>query len=487
MKKYGKRMQFDPMTGEPIDPDAKFDPMTGEPIDPDAKFDPMTGKPLYSNYGKPGKNGKKIVMIGAAAAVAVGGLAVFGAVKSGIFFSDTTKVLIAAANTAKDMEGFADVAKSAEIFSSGEYTTTINAGVEGAAVEAQVLKGKSKVQIAANVEFPDSDQVSALAEMNEREVRLEVPRLSDKMFAYNYTGEKGGYLAEEEELETIDEVLQSAGQAFGKGKDVQKMWKELASSVSEEWKEVEVVKRNPEEYEVDGKFRKCKGYTVSLTEENLEDLISVTEDVVTDYYDSKLCENMLSNLFSEMEYAIEDMSDVDVTCYLYKNKLAAVSLEVENNDVEIQFLGGETRLQNIEVSVEDETVIEIEGETEGTTELATVYIEGEEALEMEYDKKSGDYEIGIPQNDIAISGVFLADKKKMELSAESVEIYGNRIDADFLLSFQKGVEFRKLEGNIFDVGEASESELEDLGEEIREQIEDDENLEDFLYELDYYL
>lgn len=31
MKKYGKRMQFDPMTGEPIDPEAKFDPMTGKP------------------------------------------------------------------------------------------------------------------------------------------------------------------------------------------------------------------------------------------------------------------------------------------------------------------------------------------------------------------------------------------------------------------------------------------------------------------------
>ena len=91
MKKYGKRMQFDPMTGEPIDPDAKFDPMTGEPIDPDAKFDPMTGEPLTGRYTRPQRNRKKMVIVGTAAAVAVIGLTVFGVVKSGIFFSDTSK------------------------------------------------------------------------------------------------------------------------------------------------------------------------------------------------------------------------------------------------------------------------------------------------------------------------------------------------------------------------------------------------------------
>lgn len=473
MKKYGKRMQFDPMTGEPIDPEAKFDP--------------MTGKPLYSNNGKQGKTGKKIAIIGGVTAVAAIGLTVFGAVKSGIFFSDSTKVLMATTNTVRDMEHFSDIVKSAEILSSGKYTTTIHAGLEDTEAEAQILRGKAKVQIAAQVEFPDSDQVSALAELNEREARLEVPVLSDKMFAYNYREEKGGYLADEGVLENVDEVLQLAGQALGEEKDVQKMWKELVSSLSEEWKEVEVVKRNPEEYEVDGKFRKCKGYTVSLTEENMEDLLSVTEDIVTDYYDSKLCEEMLSNIFSELEYIIEDMPDVDVTCYVYKNKLAAVGLEVDRNEMEIQFLGGKTRFQNMEISVEDETVIEVEGETEGSAEVTTVYIEGEEALEMEYDRKSGEYKIEVPQADMEMSGVFLADKKKMELSAETVEVYGNRLDVDCLLSIRKGAEFREFEGDVFDVGEASKSELEDLGEELMEQIEEDENLEDFLYELDYYL
>ena len=473
MKKYGKRMQFDPMTGEPIDPEAKFDP--------------MTGKPLYSNNGKQGKTGKKIAIIGGVTAVAAIGLTVFGAVKSGIFFSDSTKVLMATANTVRDMEYFSDIVKSAEILSSGKYTTTIHAALEDTEAEAQILRGKAKVQIAAQVEFPDSDQVSALAELNEREARLEVPVLSDKMFAYNYREEKGGYLADEGVLENVDEVLQLAGQALGEEKDVQKMWKELVSSLSEEWKEVEVVKRNPEEYEVDGKFRKCKGYTVSLTEENMEDLLSVSEDIVTDCYDSKHCEEMLSNIFSELEYIIEDMPDVDVTCYVYKNKLAAVGLEVDRNEMEIQFLGGKTRFQNMEISVEDETVIEVEGETEGSAEVTTVYIEGDEALEMEYDRKSGEYKIEVPQADMEMSGVFLADKKKMELSAETVEVYGNRLDVDCLLSIRKGAEFREFEGDVFDVGEASKSELEDLGEELMEQIEEDENLEDFLYELDYYL
>lgn len=140
MKKYGKRMQFDPMTGEPIDPEAKFDP--------------MTGKPLYSNNGKQGKTGKKIAIIGGVTAVAAIGLTVFGAVKSGFFFSDSTKVLMATANTVRDMEYFSDIVKSAEILSSGKYTTTIHAALEDTEAEAQILSGKAKVQIVAQVEFP---------------------------------------------------------------------------------------------------------------------------------------------------------------------------------------------------------------------------------------------------------------------------------------------------------------------------------------------
>lgn len=73
------------------------------------------------------------------------------------------------------------------------------------------------------------------------------------------------------------------------------------------------------------------------------------------------------------------------------------------------------------------------------------------------------------------------------MSAESIEVYGDSVGADFQLSIQKGVEFQKFEGEVFDVGEASESELEDLAEEVLDQIEDNEDLEDFVYELEYYL
>ncbi len=487
MKKYGKRMQFDPMTGEPIDPDAKFDPMTGEPIDPDAKFDPMTGEPLTGRYTRPQRNRKKMVIVGTAAAVAVIGLTVFGVVKSGIFFSDTTKVMIAAANTAKDIGHFKETAKAAEIFRSGEYTAMLHAEAEGVLAEAKIAAGETKVQIAANVDLPESETVSALAEMNKNEVRAEVPAISDKMFAYNYNGEKGGYLAEEEDLEEIDDILQSVREAFVKEKDMGSMWKELVGALSEEWKETEFTKTSPEEYEVDGKFRKCKGYTASLSERDLEDLLSVTEDVIMDHYDRGYGEKLLSNLFASAEYALEDLSDLDLTCYIYKRKLAAIQLEIDGNELEIHFLGGDTRIQNMEVIAEDETVVEIEGQTDGTTEFASLYIEGEEVLETEYDTKSGKYEIGLTQDDIALSGVFLADKKKIELSAESIEVYGDSVGADFQLSIQKGVEFQKFEGEVFDVGEASESELEDLAEEVLDQIEDNEDLEDFVYELEYYL
>ena len=62
-------MNFDPMTGEPINPaptpeqpQMRFDPMTGQPINPtpvqpQMAFDPMTGMPLQQPPKKKKKTG----------------------------------------------------------------------------------------------------------------------------------------------------------------------------------------------------------------------------------------------------------------------------------------------------------------------------------------------------------------------------------------------------------------------------------------------
>ena len=57
-----------------------------------------------------------------------------------------------------------------------------------------------------------------------------------------------------------------------------------------------------------------------------------------------------------------------------------------------------------------------------------------------------------------------------------------------IFSFQSRKDrVQKFEGEVFDVGEASESELEDLAEEDSRWIEDNEDLKDFVYEIEYYL
>lgn len=91
-------MQFDPMTGEPIEeqPTGGFDPMTGEPIGQTTQqagsFDPMTGAPVTQ---KP--KSKVPVVVGAVAGVVVlVVLLVFGGIKSGLFLGKSGKVLLAA-------------------------------------------------------------------------------------------------------------------------------------------------------------------------------------------------------------------------------------------------------------------------------------------------------------------------------------------------------------------------------------------------------
>ena len=53
--------------------------------------------------------------------------------------------------------------------------------------------------------------------------------------------------------------------------------------------------------------------------------------------------------FDDMEESISEMEDVDLTFFIYKKKLACIRAEIQEEEAELRFLGGDTRMQKYAV------------------------------------------------------------------------------------------------------------------------------------------
>ena len=143
------------------------------------------------------------------------------------------------------------------------------------------------------------------------------------------------------------------------------------------------------------------------------------EDIYDEYYRgaADIFKLNIGDGFSKLKSEVYSMGDINVKVYLYKNKLAAVVTESETSDATFRLLfqGGEYRMQNLELLVEDQygehSVFELKGKTKGT---------------------EGAYDFSIDNDERNISIAF---------------------------SISKDVQFEKMSGDILDVGNMSESDL----------------------------
>ena len=470
---------FDPMTGEPVQNNQTyFDPMTGEPMQQGgqnynnggqnynnggqnynngnqnynngSQFDPMTGKPIKQK--KKGGKGVKIAVI-AAAVVVVGAGAVFGAVKGGIFMSKSKKVLMAAANTLLDTSHTVEALKGIQILSSDEFTVEASVDSSQFGAEASFRSGKSKKQLSGNVEVPGYPGIDFLAELTNEQLMINVPVVSDDVFTYNYMQDKTGYIADMVSKDQLD-MLDNALSALYSGDKQEEMIKDMQKAFYDAYNELEFEKADAEEFEVDGKDRKCKGYTTQVTSKDIEDFLGDVEDIYKAYD--------LDVYFNEAYNAVRQMPDVDVTFYIYKNKLSCIRMEVNRENMDLLFLGGDTRMQNMQLVLGREKLIEINGKTKGSEEQTVVYVEDERMVVLSYDYKSGDFDFQVPDEELRVRGNLISDKKALTLKIDSIEDYYDNYDFSGTLSIKKGASMDKLQGETFDIGEASEMELQDV-------------------------
>lgn len=434
----------------------QFDPMTGERI-------PVNDAP--SDAGPSGKKKKGWIFAIIAAIIVVAAGAVTAAVKSGVFSSDSAKVVAAITNTVNDTDYLTSTLKFGSLFVSDEITVSMNSETEGYGMDFQFLIGKSQKQLLGSMDVPDFTTVDFQAELTEEQLRVQIPVVSDYVFTYNYIEPKSSFMQENfgYRLDTFDEMLQNMYSAQRNTE----FDSDLAKTLIEEGKKLEFKKAPSEEFEVDKQDRKCKGISTTITRECIQNIMDEVEIV---YQESMRAtygyDGYIEDYFDELEENLADMEDLDVTFFIYKNKLACIRLEEGDEEAELRFLGGDTRMQNMQLLFDGEEMLRIEGENVESTEVKRLFVEGEEMASLEYDQKNGDLDITMDSGSTSLSGNVFLDKDVFNASFDKIMINGQYINATWGLSIKKGASFEKIEGTEFDLGQATEQDMEELFEEL---------------------
>ena len=473
---------FDPMTGEPIgqaaqeeQPTGGFDPMTGEPIGQTTQqaggFDPMTGAPVTQ---KP--KSKVPVVVGAVAGVVVlVVLLVFGGIKSGLFLGKSGKVLLAANNTLKKMPHFVETLEPMLGLVEDEFTVEFSAKAEGVKIGGSFINASKQKQVTAKLEY-GGESIEGLAGVDSNSLKFQVPDLSKKLFVYNYKKENSGYIVDLIGDEYIDTLNSSLEQLVSGSKDTDKAQKDVTNVVMKELKSLKFQSAAKEEFTVNDKDVMCKGYTTTITGANIWNIIDGSYQAMLDNYQSVgeavdvFSYGDIESELSYLENKLDNMEDVVVTFYIYKNQLAAIVVEDDDfeDDLQLCFEGGDYRLQNITFK-SGSYRISMKGSDDGTKEkfkLREKY--GTDAYDIgsfEYNYESGKYKI-------EVDGEVLSGKLYKEGRTLNLSIDGQYDIPDMDFAVTRGAKLQKFSGDEFDIGNADADDLYDLVDDITDELSD---------------
>ncbi|MGN0483210.1 MAG: hypothetical protein ACI4HI_06640 [Lachnospiraceae bacterium] len=444
--------------GQQPNPQGYYQQPNGQMTNPQGYYQqPMMQPPKKKSVGK------KIAIAAAVVAVIGGGVAI-AAVK-GVFFSDSQKVLMATSNTFTDIGDWIDINAISDI-GKNDFTSSISVGYQNQNVDVDVRVGKEQRQIGAKIDG-GLFNVSCDMELTDSQLKFQVPELYDKVFLYDYTKEADGYLAEQADMKDIEE----ANELF---KEWYKMttpgvkasdWN-IVDDFYEEYKKLEFQTVSKETFVVDGKSRKCNGYQTVIKKENVNNILDSVEEAYEKQYGDLMggeAVEDLKNSMEEIRSSIEDMPDMKTTFYIYDKKLADIKLESGDGVLQLMFLGGKTRLQNLKLVATkdgaDETWLEMKGASDGIRTKTEFLAEGETIAKVTYDPTSGKFDFATYDDEepiVEASGTWKSDKNGIKL--EIPEIKSDEEEMSMSLNIKKGAEMKQIEGETFDIGSASESE-----------------------------
>ena len=500
---------FDGITGQPVYSYRMangFDGMTGAPIYVDVEqieFDGATGIPVFGFKGsrpvartpvKRIRNNEpvrdlgsmKYVIIAAGAVLLVAIVAVI-LVVSGVFMSNRDKVLKATYETIEDSTIGESILNAIALLQSDELTADVDARINedrySGKINATVAQDASKGRLSFNADAEVSGLFSQELDFyfDDSSIQMALPEINDDVYYYDYTADNKGDLDDlvseysDGTLDDVNTMFKSFNSIFrSKGK----YQKNLRSELKKAYKKVEVTGIDPETFDVDGKSRKCKGYEMRLTRDNFEDFVRAFSDANDKTYgeDTEEMARAMSSLsgdddFEEIYNDVRDSEDIAeemmdgsddiyIDFYLYGGKLAGVVFSNEYEEFTIEFLGGDRRCSNINVTERSKTSdrkeqFSLESSIKNDMEKGNFYVNDTSVGSYSYDVKSGEFSIDIMGMD-NIDGIFLAKKNILTFRTEFSD-YG--MSGSVEVNAENKARIAEIKGERLDIGDLSESEL----------------------------
>ena len=419
-------------------------------------FQGMSSQPPEEKKGKAAK-----IAIIATTAIVLIIVAAFLLIKSGLFLGNQGKVEKAMNNTLKSGR----LAKSFDgipVLKNNKYTATLDFVVDQISMNFTAKKTKKKQAASFTMDMGVS-KIGMDARADGSEFSLDIPVL-DILFVYDYKKENSAYFQEllDEAGIDIDELLESVDSSEAS------IDKELLEVIKKEEKNLEFVEIDKKEFEVNGKKVSCDGYSVTIKKETIKNVY----DAIMKSYQKDLGMDAYQDEFMDSTYDLEEInSDVIMDFYIYDNNIAAVVMNVVDNDVfTLELKGGEYPTQNMMFSSSNEGLLfEVKGETTGSKEVTELIADNETLLKLDYDNDLGDFELVTydSYSDMLVKGSIKSTKKEFSITIDEL-IYD---DENIFYGNFKVIEGAKIEdldttSEKFDLNKLEESDIQAISEKL---------------------
>ena len=118
------------------------------------------------------------------------------------------------------------------------------------------------------------------------------------------------------------------------------------------------------------------------------------------------------------------------------------------------------------IVADGEKVIEVQGSNEGSVETIMMTAEENDTVKFRYDSYSGDIamEAKYDEESYDFAGNLAVDKNRMVITID--DLGNDSEDVSGSITWEKGAQFEEVSGDVFDLGNATEEEWQDLLHEI---------------------
>ena len=427
--------------------------------------------PTESNYNE--ANNFRLIGILATACVLIAVVLILWF--SGIFLSKQQKISRAVRSTFEYQTELGKIGRNmVGILKSQDYTVSVGSQIDdlGFVSGKAIVDGKDK-QLVLNVDADMFPEFSAKIGVDSKRLTAEIPEISDKLFVYDYINEKDGYITdvlEDKDIESIDSAIKTLYDGYNSEEEFQK---KLIKCINRHKKELEYEKADSQNYKIDGKKVKCKGYYTEVDRDFFLDLLDDIEDIYKEEYGEYLEElsdvsgNDIDDMFGEAKKELKDFPDSIVYFYIYRGKLAAIRLEEDTkngSEIEILFEGGDYRAQNISVEVDGDEVCALSGYNKKDKEIYSLEVDGEDIFTLEYNYKKETISFDFEYDYSAFTVMMDVTNSSKLVEFKTSEIYvDDEMIGNVTYSIEKGGSIQKYTNtDEFDIGNASKNEFTDL-------------------------